>query len=428
MNCNNTPQLKKCLAAFATAFVTLAGSNSLSAQTSETILPSPTFPAAGSGFSALIDPFSDPANPRVFVGFSTGAYGNPSIVRLDPNLDPNATWSYNVTVVDSELSAVSELGCNTPPFSATPPTRFYAVGERRAFPLQSPQNNPFLWMVRTSTDGGDSWTTSNGGDTFQLNSKESAGANGFAADADGNVYTCGNAFLKNLTHWIVRRLPAGGSSWQTVSDLTAKGGGYANGMGFYPGYNLNPPAVFAVGWLNGKWEVRRSQDHGQTWLSVDPGVGLGNAHKAACDSAGNIFVVGSRDGGAGSSRWVVRMSPDGGDSWATMLDVSDGFINSARNVTADQQGNIWVAGMTSVGSDKYATRRWTVVRHSPGQIWSDSWASRQKSVSANISDAFGIAADASGNNVFVTGTVQDWVDGSQNFYPGARLAVQRLLP
>jgi hypothetical protein len=104
------------------------------------------------------------------------------------------------------------------------------------------------------------------------------------------------------------------------------------------------------------------------------------------------------------------MSANGGTSWATMLDVSDGFINAARNVAADQQGNIWVAGMTSVGSDKYATRGWTVVRHSPveswaspAESWAASWNSRQNSFPKNYSDAFGIAADASGNNVFVTG-------------------------
>ena len=395
------------------------------AQTWETLLPSPGFAPGYGGTSALIDPFStDSANPGVFIGSSKDASGNASLVRLDPS----GPSSYNVIVVDRELSAVSELGCNTPPFSHTSPTRLYAVGNRRAFTVPPlPQNNPFLWMVRTSTDGGDSWTGI-GGDIFQLNSRESAGANGFAADAGGNVYTCGNAFLKNLTHWIVRRLPAGGANWQTVSDLTAKSGGYANGMCFFPGNNFNPvPAVFAVGWLNSKWEVRRSQDHGLTWFSVDPGVGLGNAHKAACDSAGNIFVVGSRDGGSGSSRWVVRMSSDGGTSWATMLDVSDGFINAARNVAADQHGNIWVAGMTSVGSDKYATRRWIVVRHSPSESWSASWNSRQNSFPGNYSDAFGIAADASGNNVFVTGTVQDWTDGLYS-YPGSRLVVQRLLP
>lgn len=395
-------------------------------QTWETLLPSPGFAPGYGGKSALIDPFSaDPANPGVFIGSSKDASGNGSLVRLDPN----GISSYNVIVVDRELAAVSELGCDTPPFSPSSPTRLYAVGNRRAFTVPPlPQNNPFLWMVRTSTDGGGSWTDI-GGDTFQLNSKESAGANGFTADAHGNVYTCGNAFLRNIPHWIVRLLPAGGADWQTVSDLTAKSGGYANGMCFFPGNNFNPvAAVFAVGWVNSKWEVRRSQDHGMSWFSVDPGIGLGNAHKAICDSAGNIFVVGSRDGGSGSSRWVVRMSPDGGNSWATMLDVSAGFFNAARNVAADQQGNIWVAGMTSVGSDKYATRRWTLVRHSPAESWADSWNSRQNSFPGNYSDAFGIAADALGNNVFVTGTVQDWTDGNLNFYPGARLAVQRLLP
>jgi len=408
----------------ATALLAAAAGNT-HAQTWETLLPSPGFAPGYGGTSALIDPFSaDPANPGVFIGSSKDASGNGSLVRLDPN----GTSSYTVTNVDNELLAVSELGCNTPPFSLVSPTRLYAVGTRRAFPLKSPQNNPDLWMVRTSTDGGDSWT-SIGGDTFQLNTRESAGANGFAADAAGNVYTCGNAFLKNVTHWIVRMLPAGGVNWQTVSDLTAKGGGYANGMCFYPGYNLNPPAVFAVGWLNGKWEVRRSRDHGLTWVSVDSGAGLGNPKKAACDSAGNIFVVGSR---YLSSGWVVRMSSNGGTSWATMLDVSDGLINAARNVAADQQGNIWVAGMTSVESDTSAPRRWTVVRHNNNsntpESWSDSWNSRQNSFPGNYSDAFGIAADASGNNVFVTGTVQDWTDGNLNFYPGGRLAVQRLLP
>ena len=72
------------------------------------------------------------------------------------------------------------------------------------------------WVTRRSTNGGTNWNTI---DTFQYFAKfgKSEGAS-VSFDYQGNVYVAGyGATSKQAAHWIVRKLPAGGSSW-TISD------------------------------------------------------------------------------------------------------------------------------------------------------------------------------------------------------------------
>ena len=333
-----------------------------------------------------------------------------SILHLDPNGNPS--------VVDTDLDRVYGLGYN--PANST----LYAVGDGKLATVPPfPRSNPNVWKVRKSIAEGvaNSWETD---DTFYLSTKAAASARGITTDASGNVYVCGLANPNSgNSHWVVRKLPPGGS-WTTVLDVSGQGDAIANGICFFPGNSSNPTAVLAVGILNSKWTVLRSQNQGASWQSVDawsPGnKAAATAFDAACDSAGNIFVVGGRGTWIGPTGWVVRMSLNGGNpnTWTTVLDVGEGSHSWAGKVAADGAGNVWVSGMTQSAS---GTPRWTVLQNSPSENWSTSWDFRQRPFGETYSKGRGIATDTSGDNVFVTGEL-GWPDGT------SRVAVQRLLP
>ena len=407
------------LSTLALALLIAAANNTTHAQTWDTFLPRPdTSEAAGT--QVLIDPFSaDPANPAVFIGSQAG-----KILRMEPL----GATTYETTGEHDVMGAIFRMGFNPADSSA------YAIGNR---PLVTtppyPRTNPNVWTVRKSSYDPDfqTWGAWADADLFQMSAKDTSTAYGFAADAAGNLYACGTATLKGLPHWIVRRKLAGGS-WATIADLAPKGSATAYGACFFPGNLTLPPALFVVGTLSGKWTVQRLQNG--SWTTVDSAPLSGSANSITVDSNGNLFVVGTRSGAVSDFGygWVIRKSTSGGapGSWLTVLDVSEGYTSSARHVAVDASGDLWVTGHTGSTMDiQTSANRWTVIRNSPGQSWSDSWNTRQHpfdGLSSN-SGARGIATDAYGN-VFVTGGVTDLTDGFTAAWPGPRIVVQRLVP
>ena len=124
---------------------------------------------------------------------------------------------------------------------------------------------------------------------------------------------------------------------------------------------------------------------------------------------------------------LVRRSGDGGTTWTTVLDVSEGSSSAATGVATDGSGNIWVAGMTRNAS---GTVRWTVLKNGVlGSMSANNAAflqTRQLPFGESNPTARGIVADNFGS-VFVTGMLTGWMDGA-NSYSGQRVGVQRLLP
>jgi hypothetical protein len=366
----------------------------------------------------MLDPYSaDPANPAVFLGcWSDHPAGVGSVLRLDPT----STSTYTPSVVDAELVHVHGLGFN--PANGV----LYAVGHGPRFTTPPyPRSNPTVWKVRTSTTGEvNSWTTD---DAWALTSITYASARGITADASGNVYVCGEASSKGGSlRWIVRKLPLGGT-WSSVAELSGQGDAFARGVCAFPGNAANPnPSVIVVGVLNNKWTALRSQDEGGTWQVVDswsPGSkAASTASKVACDGAGNLYVVGWPGTWLYPRGWVVRMSVDGGNTWTPVLNVAEGSYSSAGSVSADGFGNVWITGYTMNAA---AIPRWTVLKNGVfGTLAQNNAAflqTRQLPFGDHYSKARGIATDAAGDNVFITGELQ-WVDGT------SRVALQRLLP
>ncbi len=78
----------------------------------------------------------------------------------------------------------------------------------------------YHWIVRKSTNGGNSWTTV---DDYQLPANYSGEAHAFATDANGNLFVAGYAITSTNAYWIVRESVGGtgpGRLW-THSNMAA---------------------------------------------------------------------------------------------------------------------------------------------------------------------------------------------------------------
>ena len=294
------------------------------------------------------------------------------------------------------------------------------------------------WLVRQGTNGGTNWATV---DDFAGPASEANEAHGLTVDAAGDVYVVGRVIYTNSvtswTTWTVRK-GVGGTSFTTVDSF------YAGGYGIAQAVFVHPTAgVFVVGRTNhvvtakngstttySIWTVRRSQDGGARWATVDSAI-YGEPRGIGADASGNLYVVGGsvppNNGGnqnpaadlaPGGSHWIVRKSSDGGNSWATVDDFlpcvtvtstsppyksqTECAVGAAANAfVADAHGNLFVVGCLQPYGASGAQDQWLVRENLAGTgTWTTvdtfQYAPNQESTPAAV------AADALGS-VFVAG-------------------------
>ncbi len=161
------------------------------------------------------------------------------------------------------------------------------------------------WIVRRSLDGGATWATV---DVYQASSGYGAWARGIGADAQGSLYVVGFASVpyksSRVNHWQVRKSDNGGTSWTTVDDYAPSGG---QALGFAADANGNlfvtgtTPAVTGTG---DNWIVRESLGGTGPWTTVD-NLTNGIPHAIAADGTGKVFV-GGQGPSSGAVAWTVR--------------------------------------------------------------------------------------------------------------------------
>jgi hypothetical protein len=196
-------------------------------------------------------------------------------------------------------------------------------------------------------------------DDFALG-EGNAEAHGVAVDATGGVYVVGTA----SGHAIVRYSADGGSNWITRDDFvydSTSNNVFNAVMVDYQG------TVFvggsSGGYWDGHWIVRRSQDQGVTWETVDdfhrpfsgpdqPGTN-GVVYSLCSDGQGRVFAAGPMilTGCPCYNSWWLRGSSIGGTNWDTKLVLFSGYAEGAQTTCADE--NVYVTGSVGDGEGPF---------------------------------------------------------------------------
>ena len=196
------------------------------------------------------------------------------------------------------------------------------------------------WVVRKSTDSGNTWTTVDPGYVYDPSNPASAGAHAVVGDGLGNVYVAGFGQARILT-------------------------GYS-GKG-----NKTPVYSTILHWI-----VRKSSNGGASWTVNDdyvfPTPGPAVASALAADAAGNVYVAGYGRDSNNTDHALVRANtgtdangiPNG--SWVTLADNTGATPYGADNhgFTVDSSGTLYTCGY-DVSSDASLDGIWVVRSPAP---------------------------------------------------------------
>jgi hypothetical protein len=406
MKTNTTVRLTKWLASL-TALAALAGSNTLQAQTWQTVL---NYQLAA-GKTADGDGIVADASGNVF----SGGNGN----------DASGT-NHGIVLKTDTTQANWYFGDDTNPSATQYQSYLWNLGLDASGSLYSigqltPDSTGIpYWYVRKSFDSGVHWSTV---DLYQYATGQWGDATGFAADNSGNIYVVGGARdagtkrnpMGNL-HWLVRRSTDGGQTWALVDDVIGESAYHA---GFVPGAGL-----FVVGHPYGSsWLVRRSLTGALgTWSTVDNPF-AGGACSVCSDNGGNIYVAGTalistQTKGSVTSYyvWITRKSTDGGNTWATVdtFAYTQNQTAKALGMARNSAGNVVVAGYAY---DAQGKRHWIV--RTPDS--SGAWYTMDDFQPGNGASALGVVTDAAGN-LLVTGTALNVTGPGDSHWIVRRLA------
>ena len=160
--------------------------------------------------------------------------------------------------------------------------------------------------MRQSTNGGATWQTV---ETFQLSSGKGAGAFGIGADAANNLYVVGNAGTPSgsttAVHWIVRKSTDSGNSWNTVDDFQQSSSNVAARRFAVTSNGDLYVAGIASSSTGNHWIVRKNPAGTGTWSTIDDYQYVAGAstepYSMAADTSGNLFA-----GGTGGGHWLIK--------------------------------------------------------------------------------------------------------------------------
>jgi hypothetical protein len=215
-----------------------------------------------------------------------------------------------------------------------------------------------LWGIRRSTDSGATWTQV---DSYSLSTDGNSKIYDMDKDSTSNIYAVGTVFdASHDRRWIVRKSTDNGVNW-TLSDnyITNEDPTYnstileAGARGVVVDMSDN---IFVTGTLQKElsdaivWIVRKSDDGGASWTTVDEYQYTGSYKCFAMgidkNSSDHLFVAGSCTPTGEAARWIVRRSIDGGTTWTTIEDyqLASGNNSAANGIRVDAGNNIYVTG------------------------------------------------------------------------------------
>jgi hypothetical protein len=238
------------------------------------------------------------------VAIAADAQGDVYLAGTDYYSGP--LWTVRKGIGGTSFSTVDALPNSYPKDIFVHPTAgIFVVGQTK---VPNKSQTSWAWLVRRSTNGGATWSNV---DTFQRSSSQPSIAMGVGADAFGNLYVVGSGNVAykggSYGHWIVRKSTNGGNSWTTVDDYQVAADDPAQARCFTADANGN---LFVAGsrgaWgaYPNHWIVRKSAGGTGPWTTVDDfqyGGSRNEPNAIAADALGNVFV-----GGFGDSHWLIK--------------------------------------------------------------------------------------------------------------------------
>jgi len=266
---------------------------------------------------SLVDDFA-PGSPQTQpFGLATDAAGNVYVAGVANHVGVNdLVWTVRKGMGGTSFTTVDTLsssqGGQANGIFAHPTAGIFAVGSAY-IPGTRGYKTTEAWIVRRSLNGGATWSTV---DSFQLSQNLNSRAFGVGADASGNLYVAGQGFVKSrnnaYSHWIVRKSTNGGNSWSTVDDFQLSPTSNSGAGRFIADSNGN---LYVAGgtpfnpWFPNEWIVRKNPGGTGPWQTVDDFqyVSGGSAlpFAMAANASGNVFVSGVGSSSSGD-HWLVR--------------------------------------------------------------------------------------------------------------------------
>jgi hypothetical protein len=217
-------------------------------------------------------------------------------------------------------------------------------------------------------------------------------------DSEGNVYLGGDGFEPYLVTtrkgtttkyrpvWMVRRIGRDGT--KTTCHIPGSAG--ILGTGPY-GMTCLGRTLYAAGYGENHWQVRRSDDGGTSWTLLDSaGMESCEAFGIAAGPDGSIYVVGRQYRQSTTTvkgkttttavpYWIARKGTGIAGSFATIAAISnENLKGDAIGVTVDPSGNVHITGGYSPVTGEYYwlnkrldanTQQWTTTDYLSGGGW-----------------------------------------------------------
>lgn len=274
-----------------------------------------------------------------------------------------------------------------------------------------------LWVRKYSPNGKTMWTD----DTY------SAGAgNGITVDKDGNAYVVGETTSASI---LTRKYDTNGNTlWTQTYDSPVKGETYLNrgygiavddaGNAYVTGYTQNyvyknQGKDLWVGKYNTKGKLLWTDIYNGTVNQPNKPDDIG--YGITVDDIGNAYVSGITNASFPSpygGEMLVRKYDTKGKSLWTQTYHTSNYNEYARGIALDKKDNVYVIGTINVLDTfkNLSTDIWIGKYDSNGKILCTHTHNSNGSTVLGTDDFGGGIAVDKDNNVYVTGTVQSWLD------------------
>lgn len=189
---------------------------------------------------------------------------------------------------------------------------------------------------------------------------------------DGSLVAIGKGMSTTSSHsplWVVRRSTDAGQTWNTVESLDGKSIKQifktSNGVLLVGGGVFTSITTGHLTQTYEKVQIRRSMDNGDSWMDINSAGFDGTQNerflKMAEDSLGRLYYV-VEAGEAPSPKTIVRTSVDGGSTWITVSVLENSTPDS---FVADASGQVLL------GHHEWFGAGWTISKSSDGGV---SWS------------------------------------------------------